>query len=152
MKSNAQEGKQMEKLCMLKKSITRSAFHRSSQRWSLISLDYICCDQNIKFRLFSSNLFHISCIANLTATTFNNTSNIEKDGMHSEVDQNSTVFLAEEEERLVAYLFENYDKNVRPVSHPGKNVSVTITPAIRQIIEVVSRKGEYCRYICMGSR
>lgn len=58
--------------------------------------------------------------------------------MHAEVNQNSTAFLAHEEERLVAYLFENYDNKVRPVSHSGKNVSVTITPAIRQIIEVVS--------------
>lgn len=52
--------------------------------------------------------------------------------------QNSTI-LVQEQQRLIAHLFKNYDNNVRPVSDPGKNLSVEIVPVIRQIVQVVSR-------------
>lgn len=48
------------------------------------------------------------------------------------------VSLAKEQQRLMEDLFKNYDKNVRPVEHPSKNISIRIIPSVRQIVEIVS--------------
>ena len=53
-----------------------------------------------------------------------------------EVDDN--VVLAMEQQRLMEHLFRDYDKNVRPVSDPSKNITIRIVPSVRQIVEIVS--------------
>ena len=54
------------------------------------------------------------------------------------LEEDDPIGLAKEQQRLMEYLFENYDKNVRPVADPSKNISIRIVPSVRQIVEIVS--------------
>jgi hypothetical protein len=57
---------------------------------------------------------------------------------HGVSEENNPVVLAMEQQRLMEYLFRNYDKNVRPVAVPSNNISIRIVPSVRQIVEIVS--------------
>lgn len=58
----------------------------------------------------------------------------------------NSVDLAKEQQRLMEYLFKNYDINVRPVEDPSKNLSIRIVPALRQIVEIVSKVYQICHH------
>ena len=53
--------------------------------------------------------------------------------------EETSVDLAKEQQRLMEYLFKNYDINVRPVQDPSKNLSIRVVPALRQIVDIVSK-------------
>lgn len=55
------------------------------------------------------------------------------------VSKEASVDLAKEQQRLMEYLFKNYDINVRPVQDPSKNLSIRVVPALRQIVDIVSK-------------
>ncbi|CAB3983330.1 neuronal acetylcholine receptor subunit alpha-9 [Paramuricea clavata] len=71
----------------------------------------------------------------------NNTARTEtREDSHKIMEEENTVALAKEQQRLMEDLFKYYDKNVRPVQKPSENVTIRIVPSVRQIVEINERQ------------
>ena len=80
----------------------------------------------------STSTVNETLVSNHTASTKRNGNSREA------LEEDNNVVLAMEQQRLMKHLFRNYDKNVRPVSDPSKNITIRIVPSVRQIVEIVS--------------
>ena len=82
----------------------------------------------------STSTVNETLISNHTASTNRNGNSREA------LEEDNNVVLAMEQQRLMKHLFRNYDKNVRPVSDPSKNITIRIVPSVRQIVEINERQ------------